>query len=180
MLGKIFLIGPRASGKTSLGKLLAASLDVNFLDTDQVFTETYGTDIATLVEKEGWPAFRRYESELLETLSREPGPLVLATGGGIVLAEENRAVMRARGTVFYLAAPAEELAKRLAADPRAGQRPTLTGQGLVEEVAEVLRQREEMYRRTAHCTINVSEHITIALNAMISIINGPGESVWKK
>lgn len=176
----VFLIGPRASGKSSIGLNLAQKINYSFVDMDQLFVDTHKIEIADLVKEKGWPLFRKYESELLEQISREPGPRVLATGGGIVLAGANRGLMRRIGLVFYLAVPAEELARRLAADPKAGQRPSLTGRGLLEEAAAVLAEREELYRQTAHYVINAAEPMEMALCEIITILNDARENVWKK
>ncbi|MGE4421129.1 MAG: shikimate kinase AroL [Pseudodesulfovibrio sp.] len=145
--GNIFLIGPRACGKTSVGRALAKRLGVEFVDTDHAFVEAVGMDIASFVEANGWEAFRDEEAA---TLAREaaPGGRVIGCGGGIVLREENRAVL-ARGIVIYLKAGAEELARRLMADPLAAQRPSLTGKSVADEVREVLAARAHLYEGCA-------------------------------
>lgn len=148
----IFLIGPRASGKTRVGRLTAERLGADFVDADAAFAAKWG-GIADFVAKEGWEEFRRRESEILRIME-EPGRRVLATGGGIVLAAANREFMRGAGRVFYLRAPAEILATRLSLDPLVTQRPSLTGKGLLAEIAEVLAQREELYCQTAHHILN--------------------------
>ncbi len=150
----IFLTGPRGSGKTSVGRLAAESLGLEFVDADRLFVETHRQEIAALVEKEGWEAFRKRESEILESVCKHPVPRLVATGGGIVLSEANRRLMRESGLVFYLKAPAEILAARLMKEPLAGQRPSLTGKSPAEEMAMVLAQREELYRGTAHYIVN--------------------------
>jgi shikimate kinase len=149
--GNIFLIGPRACGKTSVGRALAKRLGVEFVDTDHAFVEAVGMDIAAFVEANGWEAFRDEEAA---TLAREaaPGGRVIGCGGGIVLREENRAVL-ARGVVLYLKAGAEELARRLTADPLEAQRPSLTGKSVIDEVREVLAARAHLYEGCAHRVI---------------------------
>jgi len=151
----IFLVGARAAGKTTVGKLLAARLDLPFADTDQFLLRAEGRSVRDIVAAEGWPGFRARESAALRTVVgglRRGG--VVSTGGGIVLAAENRAFLRARGTVFYLHAPAAILAQRLASEPLAAQRPSLTGQSPLEEVAAVLAKRHPLYRETAHHTLD--------------------------
>jgi shikimate kinase len=150
----IFIVGARASGKTTIGQELARALGCDFVDTDQHMLETTCLTVAQVVEKEGWEGFRRRESEALRAVTR-PG-LVVATGGGMVLSEANRQFMRDNGTVFYLSAPAAVLAARLEANPEEAQRPTLTGRPIVEEVSEVLAARESLYRDAAHQVLDAT------------------------
>ena len=103
----IYLVGPRACGKTTLGKALSEVLDVPYCDTDHHLCERLGMDVATMVERWGWEGFRSRESESLRLASEElEGRGVVATGGGMVLAEANRRYMREHGRVFFLSAPA--------------------------------------------------------------------------
>lgn len=150
----IFLIGARASGKTTVGQRLAQKLELDFVDTDIHMRDNCGMSVIQVVEKEGWDGFRRRESAALREVSL-PGRVV-ATGGGIILSPDNRDFMRRSGRVLYLAAPAEVLAARLAATPDAAQRPSLTGKSALDEVAEVIRQRSVLYETTAHDILNAS------------------------
>ncbi|WFS61267.1 shikimate kinase AroL [Pseudodesulfovibrio thermohalotolerans] len=144
----IFLIGPRACGKTSVGRALAKRLGMEFVDTDHAFVEAVGMDIASFVEANGWDAFRDEEARTLEREAASGGR-VIGCGGGIVLREENRAVL-AGGLTLYLKTGPDELARRLAADPLASQRPSLTGKSLADEVREVLAERAGLYEGCAH------------------------------
>jgi len=148
----IFLVGARASGKTSVGFKLAEVLAYDFVDTDAWIREKEGLSVAEIVARSGWPGFRELESAALREAGRA-SRRVVATGGGVILAEANRAFMRAGGQVFYLAAPAEILAARLAAAPENGQRPSLTGRPAAEEAAQVLAEREPLYLAAAHRVI---------------------------
>ncbi len=143
----VYLIGPRASGKTSLGRLLAERLGRAFVDLDEVFRETRGETIAALVAREGWERFREIERDILAEAGKTPGRVV-ATGGGVVLLPENRTVL-ARGLVIYLQADPARLAERLMADFNPGQRPSLTGLELLEEIRTTLAEREPLYLSTA-------------------------------
>ena len=151
----IYLIGPRACGKTSVGRALAERLGLKFVDTDHAFAEAVGMDIASFVEASGWDAFRDEESRTLER-EAAPGGRVIGCGGGIVLRAENRAVL-AGGLTLYLKTAPEELARRLSADPIASQRPSLTGKSLVDEVREVLEERAHLYEGCAHHVVEVGD-----------------------
>ncbi|HBU3980599.1 TPA: shikimate kinase AroL, partial [Klebsiella pneumoniae] len=125
MTQPIFLIGPRGCGKTTVGHALARARHFQFSDTDHRLQAHEQRTVAEIVQAEGWARFRE-----LETLSLKAVTLpntVIATGGGIVLAEGNRQFMRENGVVIYLQASVSALIDRLEAYPKAEQRPTLTG-----------------------------------------------------
>ena len=147
----IYLTGPRACGKTTIGKMLAEYLHRSFADTDQVFEKKYAQTIAECVKNEGWDVFRNREAAILRELAGKGGA-VIACGGGIVLREENRNIL-ARGLTVYFDVDPEELAKRLENDPLEAQRPSLTGKSIVEEVRDVLKRRDPMYRESAHVVL---------------------------
>ena len=140
----IYLIGMRASGKTTVGRALAQALGCACVDTDALVVEAAGRTIDAIVAAEGWDGFRRLESEALARAAGLPGKVV-ATGGGIVLSQANRDLMYRTGVSFYLAADAALLVARLARDPGAAQRPALTPLGLHDEVAAVMTEREPLY-----------------------------------
>lgn len=147
----LFLVGARASGKTTLGKRLSQCLDLPFADTDHYLLRADGRTVADIVAAEGWPGFRAKERAALLHVTRTfSGGGVVSTGGGIVLDAANRNLMRERGTVFYLSAPIELLAERLRRNPLTAQRPSLTGSGLIEELRLVLEERQPFYRSAAH------------------------------
>ena len=151
-MAAIFLVGARAAGKTTVGLELARLLDCVFVDTDRHLRERLGRSVAEVVSAEGWPGFRVRESAALREVAalHARGGAVIATGGSMVLDPENRRFMRAQDTAFYLAAPAAALARRLARDPLAGQRPSLTGLGIAEEMQKVLDERRSLYEDAAH------------------------------
>ncbi|MEF2146299.1 MAG: shikimate kinase AroL [Desulfovibrionaceae bacterium] len=164
----VFLIGGRASGKTTLGRLLAERLTEPFVDTDDLVVENVGMSIAEYVAQQGWEAFRDRETEALRSVCGGP-PLVVACGGGIVLREANRAML-AQGLTIYLHAPAGVLAQRLAADPKEAQRPSLTGKALAEEVAMVLAEREPLYRACAWAVLPSNQEMAELLDAVLEIV----------
>ncbi|MGE4297125.1 MAG: shikimate kinase AroL [Desulfovibrionaceae bacterium] len=143
-----YCIGPRASGKTSLGALLAQHMGLPCVDTDALVVERAGKPIAAIVASEGWPVFRQLEHDALASV-RERGGCVVACGGGIVLRPDNRALLHGAGPVFYLAAAPDVFAARLMADPLHDQRPSLTGASIIDEVRQVLAERDPLYRACA-------------------------------
>lgn len=147
----IYLIGARASGKTTLGRKLAARLRRPFVDTDARVRLRTGGSVAQLVDAGGWEAFREAESVALSEVAMFSGQVV-SCGGGIVLREANRALLSG-GIVLYLKAPAEVLAARLSKNPLEAQRPSLTGGGVAEEIAQVLAERGALYLACAHAVL---------------------------
>lgn len=161
MTQTIFMIGARAAGKTTLGKALARALGYRFVDTDLYMQDTLGVTVAEIVAHEGWKGFRLREGTALR-MATAPSTVV-ATGGGMVLREENRRFMRESGVVLYLHAPAEILGARLEAAPCADQRPTLTGLPIAEEMADVLAEREPLYRETATYVLDATASPSVIL-----------------
>ena len=148
MTQTLFMIGARGAGKTTVGHALALALGYQFVDTDLFMQQAAQMSVAEMVEREGWLGFRRRETVALQTVTK-PSTIV-ATGGGAILAEENRQFMRQHGIVIYLRAPASVLAQRLEEYPEDAQRPTLTGRPIAEEMREVLAAREALYQDAAH------------------------------
>ena len=156
-MGILFLVGARASGKTTIGKAMAKKLALPFADTDQHLLASAGRTVDQIVEAEGWAGFRQRESlALREVADAHTGGCVVSSGGGMVLAEANRTLMRQRGMVIFLDAPVRVLAERLSHNPLGSQRPSLTGKGLVEEIGEVLAERRPLYEAAAHHIVDAS------------------------
>lgn len=147
----IFLIGPRGSGKTTLARGLAKRLGWPWVDADDVLEAQDGRSVRAIFAAEGEGGFRDKEEAVLAELARRRGH-VIATGGGVVLREANRARLR-DGWVVYLSADVDTLWRRMQGDATTTERrPALTVGGR-EEVAEVLRLREPLYRACAHLTV---------------------------
>ncbi|POP46709.1 shikimate kinase AroL [Superficieibacter electus] len=155
MTQPVFFIGPRGCGKTTVGQALAQEQNWHFVDTDHWLQERAQMNVAEIVAKEGWEGFRARETQALQAVSATS--TVVATGGGMVLAEANRRFMREAGLVIYLRAPAGVLAARLDAFPQAGQRPALTAKPPEEEIREVLAEREPLYCETAHYIVDAAQ-----------------------
>lgn len=164
----VFLIGPRGSGKTSVGRMLAHRLGCELYDTDALITLEAGGTVADIVSAEGWDGFRERESRALAAAAK-PG-CVVATGGGMVLLEQNREFMRGKGLVIYLAAPPASLVNRLSKGRNAEQRPSLTGEDPVLEIEKVLAERGPLYRATAHHSVDASVPLPRVLEAIVRIL----------
>ena len=152
-----YIIGPRGAGKTTIGKTLADNKSYQFIDTDSLIMQQTGMTIAELVEQKGWDYFRQVESDVLMSI-QQPN-CVISTGGGIILAEQNREFMKNKGVVIYLHTSPEILAARLLAAPETEQRPSLTGKSILEEMEEVMAMREPFYLSTAHHVIDAGMSI---------------------
>ncbi len=135
----IFLYGPPGSGKSTIGKSLAASLDLPYVDLDQFIEETAGKSILQIMEGGGEPGFRDLESTSLRQLILEPAS-VIALGGGALLREENRFFAESAGKVVFLDADSDSILKRLRDDP--DQRPLLTGDKEEKLKALMLRRAD--------------------------------------
>ncbi|UZP68855.1 shikimate kinase AroL [Desulfovibrio mangrovi] len=166
---RIYLVGPRACGKTTVGKALAEALGWRFTDTDEVVVRGAGCAIADIVERRGWDAFRDMETAALRALSGEDA-IVIATGGGMVLRAQNRDLMRESGLVVLLTASADVLAERLSVDPLHAQRPSLTGKSVADEVAEVLRERAPMYAAAAHMLEDATQPVGEIVASVMQVL----------
>lgn len=144
----LFLVGLRGSGKTSLGRLLAETLGMTFVDTDEVIQARAGKSVRELVEAGGWQAFRDLESQVLAEVCAGEGQVV-ATGGGVVERPENRKLLADSGLVFYLMTSIPTLVARLTAVPGAEQRPPLSGLPLGDELRQTFNRREPLYMEIA-------------------------------
>jgi shikimate kinase len=160
MPAPIFLTGMMASGKSTVGKILAREHGAVFVDLDDRIARIHGRTIPALLA-EGEPPFRARERAALAALVAEPGfagrAVVVATGGGVVVDPDNRRAMTACGIVVHLDVPPDELARRLRAsapDP-AALRPLLAdaGRGLRARLAEILTARRQAYR-DAHVVVD--------------------------
>lgn len=150
----LYLIGYRCTGKTTVGKVLARRLGWPCVDTDRMIVEDAGMSIANMVASRGWPFFREQERHALETVAARDCQVV-ATGGGIVLDGRNIAVMKKTGKVVWLTADQKTIGARMLADAAtAGNRPSLTGQGLMDEIEAVLSERKPLYEQASELKID--------------------------
>lgn len=152
----LYLIGPRGCGKSRVGRLLAEALAVPFHDLDEIIHHEQGRSIAQIVLEDGWASFRQMESRTLARLAMELAPAVIATGGGVVLDEANCYIMRGSGRAVYLEAPLAVLVERLKAVPDADHRPALTDLPLAQEMGQILRERQHLYKNAALAVVDAS------------------------
>lgn len=143
--GNVFLIGPMGAGKSTIGRQLAEILAKEFQDTDHEIEQRTGASVSLIFEIEGEDGFRRREAAVLEELTGRDN-LVLATGGGAILSEQNRHTLRTRGLVVYLNAPIDTL---LARTYRDRNRPLLQDSDRRAKFEEIMRTRDAIYRETA-------------------------------
>jgi shikimate kinase len=137
------------AGKSTIGKLLSDELGLDFRDVDREIEARSGVDIPWIFDREGEAGFRLRESAALEALSHLDNVLI-STGGGAVLAPENRELMHRTGTVIYLHATVREQVRRTARDRK---RPLLQSDDPAKVLAELMAVREPLYRAVAHITI---------------------------
>jgi len=139
----IILTGFMATGKTTVGKLLAQQLKYEFVDTDDLIVARAGQTVAEIFREKGDAAFRRMESELARELGQKEG-LVVSTGGGLMLDPANAAALSRRGWVFCLVATPKEILDRVSKDKHV-KRPLLEAPNPMQRIVELMQQREEDY-----------------------------------
>ncbi|NYT62979.1 shikimate kinase [Alcaligenaceae bacterium] len=146
----LFLVGMMGAGKTTIGRSLARILNREFVDLDHELEARCGVRVSLIFDIEGEEGFRKRETTALEECSRRPG-IVLATGGGAILAPENRNYLKKRGVVVYLRASADELFRRVARDRN---RPLLQTADPKARLRSLLEEREPLYEEVAGLTFD--------------------------
>ena len=150
-------------GKSTVGRHLGRQLGLRFIDVDADIEHRVGMPIREYFEQHGEAAFRDVEQDAIETLTGLIG-VVLATGGGAVLRPSNRDALHSRSHVFYLRATPEELHRRLRHDT---QRPLLQVDDPLRRLRELYRERDPLYRRTAHFVIEAARPSVPAMLSMV-------------
>nr|WP_260117387.1 bifunctional shikimate kinase/3-dehydroquinate synthase AroKB [Pseudoduganella rivuli] len=163
----IFLVGLMGAGKTTIGRLLARKLGMQFIDSDHEIEARTGASIPWIFEIEGEQSFRRREAEVIRELSAQSG-IVLATGGGAILNPQSRQYLRERGTVIYLRASINSILQRTAHDKN---RPLLQTADPRKKLEELMAQREPLYEELAHLVVdtgrpNVQSMVHMILNQL--------------
>ena len=159
----IVLLGFMGTGKSVVGRRLAAELQYRFIDTDQMIEERTGKKISEIFAQEGEAQFRALESEVAQEAAQRKNH-VISTGGGIVLNPANLEVLGQNGILVSLQARPEIIFKRV--QKRAGQRPLLQGPDPLSEIKRLVLEREPHYRRVSF-TIDTSD---IPLEEVVHLI----------
>ncbi len=147
----IVLIGFMGCGKSTVGQKLASALSYNFFDTDALIEATYGKTISRMFEDDGEAFFRNAETELLKKLEKEADGVVLATGGGMPMREENVFLLKKIGTVIFLSAEIETILMRLQKDTG---RPLADGEDREKKLRPLYEKRLPVYRKAADLCLN--------------------------
>lgn len=149
-LGNIFFIGLMGAGKTTIGRLLAKQMGKVFYDSDHEIERKTGVKIPLIFELEGEAGFRKREAAVIEELSQLDN-IVMATGGGAVLAPENREFLKSNGQVIYLRANVHDLWQRTRNDKT---RPLLQGGDIRQKLEQLYIERDPIYTSIANCIVD--------------------------
>ena len=169
----LYLVGMMGAGKTTVGRSLARRLKLRFFDSDQEIEARCGVKIPVIWEIEGEAGFRGREAQAIAELTALDG-VVLATGGGAVLAAENRASLSTRGTVVYLRATPEHLYERVRQDRN---RPLLAGDDPLGRLRELYRERDPLYREVADLIIDTGrQSVQVRARARLDQL----DTLWKR
>ncbi len=160
------------SGKTTVGKILARCLGVEFWDSDELLVHRAGMAINEIFQRYGEKYFREQETEILNYLAQKPpGSCVIATGGGAVLREKNLIALRSNGVIINLEISAREVYHRLKGTKEAKKRPLLKGESFLDRIEAMLAQRRPYYLQAGHgVDSNLQDPLTIATEIMDFLI----------
>lgn len=161
------------SGKSTIGRQLAKALRRKFYDSDKVIEQNTGVTISWIFEREGEQGFRERESKAIDELTSLEN-IVLATGGGAILAEQNREWLKSRGVVVYLSATVEQLYRRTARDKK---RPLLQTGNRRKQIESLLEIRDPLYRRAADIIVQTGEQsVQHTVNEVMKKLRKSGKS----
>ena len=163
----LFLIGYRCTGKTTIGKSIAAALGWSFVDSDLRVMKDSGKSIKEIVASQGWEAFRRMERAAIKKICKKDRQVV-ATGGGAVLDKANVGAMKIGGSVIWLGATPKTIQERMLQDQNNENfRPALTDRGLMEEIEDMLLKRNPYYESASDILIRTDD---VPVNEIVEII----------
>lgn len=149
----IFLVGPMGVGKTTIGRMLAKEVSLEFMDSDQEIEKRAGADISWIFDVEGEEGFRNRETQMIDELTRLSG-ILLATGGGSILRPANRRWLQARGFVIFLDTSLELQMKRTQRDKK---RPLLQKADRKSVLKQLRQERQALYEEVADIRVYVGE-----------------------
>ena len=160
----IFIIGMPGSGKSSLGRRVAQNIGIPYIDTDQRIADIVGCSVPEMFEHYGEAAFRNAETNLLIQLTRER-PSMVSTGGGMIMREHNRAIMRNHGVIVLIDRPLEEIMSDIKLD----RRPLLAAKG-IGAVETMYNDRIDIYKDVADAVLDNSHGFYAGLNNLERLI----------
>ena len=164
----ILLVGPMGAGKSSIGRRLAKRINREFIDCDHALEERTGVTITTIFELEGEKGFRERESKILSELCQREDT-VIATGGGVILKEENRKVLTENNTVVYLQASVDTQLKRTLHDKN---RPLLEIGDRRAKLMSLAKTRNPLYEEVANIIIKTdTQSISNSIKTIIEQLN---------
>ena len=150
----IVLIGYRGTGKSTVTRILGQRLGRTVMSTDAEIVKEAGQSIPQIVEQFGWDHFRELETQMCRKLQDQTN-LVIDTGGGLILKEENVNILKANSTIFWLKAEVATIVKRISGDT---QRPSLSGtKTFVEEIEDILIERTPKYLAASDHVISTDQ-----------------------
>ena len=149
----IYIVGPMGSGKSTVGKIVARSLFLEFLDSDEEIEKSTGANIDWIFDLEGEEGFRKRETNELEKIV-QLNSHVVATGGGIILSDHTRNLLSARGIVIYLETPIETQVERTSKDK---DRPLLKNGDPKKILTKLHSDREHLYKEVSDHVIQTSD-----------------------
>lgn len=149
----IVLIGMRGSGKSTIGRALAHLLQRKFIDLDKVIEKEANMKISDIVAKHGWEHFRDLESKAVQEYASSKN-IIIATGGGAILRDNNTNALKKNGTLVFLSANSNVLAERI---KNCTKRPSLTNKNIEDEIEEIWQNRQNKYTQAADIIIDVSK-----------------------
>lgn len=165
---KIYLVGMMGTGKTTLGTQLADKLHYQFMDLDQLIEEQEGMTIAQIFTQKGEAYFRKLETEVLSR-STALDHTIISTGGGIVLNQQNRLLLKQESCI-YLKASSQELVRRLKNDQK---RPLLQGESLENRITTLIKEREAYYLETASIEMDTTnKSVEQVINELLQKLRG--------
>ena len=154
MLKNVILIGFMGVGKSTIGRHLSKSLGYPVIDTDALIVAKQGRPITEIFEADGEDYFRNLETDVLRLLLQDRcHKRIISTGGGIILREENRMLLRELGFVVWLVAQPKTILERTS---RNKERPLLQAPNPAETIQQMLTERDAYYRESAHLILETT------------------------